>query len=146
MLGEDDSSLAALASILEGKGYHFTVDMPADFYVGIRATFRSIEEVIGYLDKGPEDLLALSPPNRLGSTDSDFPKSIYRPTDRDIYDASEDSRVPSEQGVYLIVDVFDAETKTLAWQGWAKCGSVNGFSTESKRISAIAKVLERFPN
>ncbi|MDQ8204878.1 DUF4136 domain-containing protein [Pelagicoccus sp. SDUM812003] len=148
VLGNDDSSLLALTSILEGKGYHRAIDGPADFFVGIRATFRSIEEVIGYLDAEPEGLLAMSvlPPNRLGNTDADYPRSIYRPTDLDIYDASEGSRLPSDQGVYLIIDVFDATTKSLAWQGWAKSSTVNGFATDSKRVVAISKVLESFPN
>ncbi len=112
-----------LKNALTAKGYSESDLVDADFAVNIKATVVPKVHVteMGY-DYGRY--------GRLGSWG---------------YDNSSTVNVDNYEEGTLIIEVFETESKQLAWVGWAKGRKKNKAMTRQELRDLIATVLESFP-
>lgn len=150
VLGYDDIPILVAVSVLEQKGFVREDSETVDFFVGVRtkvvvngrASYQSLPS--------GNDMLVMSgwDPGGMMSKNLGQPAE-YKGHVSDTSDPGERYGDPSKshsRKIYLFVDVFDAVSRDLVWQGWTGSGSLSDFDSDSKRAKKIESILETFPN
>lgn len=138
-LGADQKRLAlaveaTIKSELAKKGYQLAPAESAQLVVSFHALVRERQEV----EVQPRDCLA---------TSGELSVTAPAAQSQSMMLACEESIVTTVDEGTLIVDVFDAKTRTLLWHGWASGDapdrSAPGTVDLVKRVTA--RILSRFP-
>lgn len=133
IVGDLDVSQAAIKAILEERGYKNTGYLTSDFMVGLRA--------FGETGFAPNQDF-----ERHGDGALNGVGTFIRPGGE-----RRSAPIGADQLTYfstwrLIVEVYDTESSTLVWSGWADVSGSAYFEKDSNRFKAMEKILNRFPN
>lgn len=147
VLGDAEFALLVASSILESKGFRKQENKDADFYVGVRVAMNRGLAAARSSSLESAELLAMKGWDGAQLTRGmGDPIDVYEPPKDGFYDPPGVLVKREEYELYLIVDVFDARTRQLCWQGWAKGVSFAKFDGDLKRAKAIEAILKTFPN
>lgn len=148
VFGVDGFAFAVASSVLEDKGFSQDTGSAADFFLGLRIRVGPAEQVASSSPLDKSDMLVMrgwDPADVVRNLGEPIP--VYEPkTSHYEGDPSYQPEKHKSVMIYLYVDVFDAVSRELAWQGWATAHSLGEFNTDSKRARIIAEILKPFPN
>ncbi|MDQ8204880.1 DUF4136 domain-containing protein [Pelagicoccus sp. SDUM812003] len=139
VLGKNDFALAVASSVLQQKGFMEESGGEVDFFLGVRVNAVERKGLAEASLASDGDFLVMhawdiaEPPRLPGYTKMDQ-------KDLDVVHPNQTT------DLFLYVDMFDAATQKLVWQGWAKSNSAAAFNTNAKRAKAIEEILSPFPN
>lgn len=139
ILGRDDLSLEVAKAILESKGYQFAASGDVDFMVGIRAEVQ-LPKTHGKSGI-PELAFGWEPRPPPHVTDQGYAQQI-----RDEKELQTPRGAGEGVEIYFIIEAFETKTTSLAWQGWAKSGSIASFKGDATKANIVSKILKNFPN
>ena len=154
--------MAAVKNALESKNFEYATESDADFLVGIRAELRppKIKRTLTTADRARAGLPVEDEENATtlivggGSSNPGWTPelALLKPLKRSDVEFT-GGRLSDDWGVYesgailiLWIEVYDADTRHLVWQGHAHSSFSSAFANETQRSAAIQAILQRFPN
>lgn len=160
VLGTNDLPLLAAKSILEEKGFQFVEQGSADFLVGVRAEYHptKLPEMDSIADKtfqgrsgvnrGTVSTIIVTgeSANPNWTPDLDLPGERQPVTRYTQIEHPKEGLHVTKPSYQLWVEVFDAESGYLVWQGFAHSHLAASFAGDEKRLRAVRSILEAFPN
>ncbi|MDQ8187261.1 DUF4136 domain-containing protein [Pelagicoccus sp. SDUM812002] len=147
VFGFDGFALAVASNVLEEKGFSREQDSAADFFLGLRIDVGPEGQVHSPLQADSSGMLVMrgwDPGGVVKNLGQRVP--VYEPKSRYESDPGDHLGKLGDVTIYLYVDVFDAASRDLAWQGWATARSLGEFNTDIKRAKVVAEILKPFPN
>jgi len=141
ILGSNGVALDYAKAILQEKGYRYAENGDADFLVTARAETVSTKQTPPAVD---DDTPALS-----------FSWGELRPASQDDFQRESQSkdavRMAKREATgydqyYLVIEIVDAPTRHVVWQGWARYHSLDSFKSDSHKAELVSEILARFPN
>lgn len=160
IIGDGELPLLAAKAELEERGFVYSSEGSADFLLGVRAEFHPsrLDDIDSLADvpfQGRSNVRRekLSTVVVGGGTqnpdwipDLDTPSSKRKPKRYTQMDHVRVGTHVSNPSYQLWVDVYDAKTRFLVWQGMVYSDLAASFASDEKRLRAVQTILEEFPN
>lgn len=151
ILGQHDFSQVIVRSVLESKGYQFVEDETADFLVEIQAAAGSPELPYSSNAQATDGFIfgfeRIS--GSIGDPFPDFPipsSAVSDPNEASRGDHLERIMRTEPAGYFVVVEAFDAKTRSRIWIGWARAHTEWAYRSDEARAEVIAKVASAFGN
>ncbi len=160
IIGDGELPLLFAKAELEERGFTYTSEGSADFLLGVRAEFHpskltEIESLADVPFQGRSNVqrdrlstvvIGAGTQNPDWTPDLDLPNSKTKPKRYAQMDHVRVGTHVSDPSYQLWVEIYDAKTRFLVWQGMVHSQLAASFASDEKRLRAVQTILEEFPN